>query len=336
MSAIKVVAEIGCNHNGKIDIAKKLLYEAKLAGADAAKFQLFKTECLVSPSADLAEYQKKNSHEDSQYAMLKKIELSRKDYIDIIAYSKELGIEVFATAFDLDTVDFLAENGQTIWKIPSGEITNLPLLEKIVSIKCDNKEIVLSTGMANLDEIDAAVHILEKSEHTSLTILQCNTQYPTNDEDMNINVLKTFEKRYPKWKIGLSDHSDGIIAALVAVGMGATFIEKHFTLDKNMLGPDHKASITPKELEELCAKLKKASTMLGTQEKRVSESERENITVVRKSIVASCNIKKGELFTEKNLTCKRPGMGMSPMRWHEILGRVSSRDYKENELIVED
>ncbi len=329
-----IVAEIGCNHNGSLDIAKRLLLKAKEAGADYAKFQLFKTELLVTESADLASYQQKNTNEASQFQMLKKLELSRDEYIDIVKYAENIGIQVFATAFDIESAEFLAGLGQRIWKIPSGEITNLPLLEKIADIKCADKEIVLSTGMSTIDEIAAATKVLEKSEDAKLIILQCNTQYPTLDDDMNLRVMDTLREKFPKWKVGLSDHSEGVVAALTSVGMGAVFIEKHFTLDKNMEGPDHKASITPEELKELCDGVRRASAMLGNPSKQVTKSELENRGVARKSIVAATDIKKGDVFSEKNLTCKRPGTGVSPMKWHEVVGTVADRDYRKDEAIV--
>ena len=336
MEHVCIVAEIGCNHNGDVNIAKELLIKAKEAGADYAKFQLFKAEKLVCPDAEMAEYQKQKVVEDSQFSMLKKLELSDEEYNELNRYAKEIGIEIFATPFDSDSVDYLASIGQYIWKIPSGEITNLPLLEKIASSECNHKEIILSTGMSTMDEISAAVSVLEKSRNTKFTILQCNTQYPTMDEDMNLLVLETLKEQFPKWKVGLSDHSENCIAAIAAVGMGATFIEKHFTLDKNMPGPDHKASITPDELQTLCVNIRRVEKMLGNRMKRVTDSELQNKNVARKSIVASKLIKKGELFSEDNLTCKRPGNGISPMRWHDIIGKVSDRDYNENDIIKHD
>ncbi len=333
MSKVKIIAEIGCNHNGNIDLAKEMLIRVKTAGADYAKFQLYKTEKLVSPSAEMAEYQKKNVQSDSQYQMLKSLELTQDDYKELIAFAGNLGIQIFATPFDLDSVKFLTECGQSIWKIPSGEITNLPLLEAIAEIDCNNKEIVLSTGMSTVEEIEAAVDILGRSRNTTFTVLQCNTQYPTKDTDMNLCVLDTFKGLFPNWNIGLSDHSEGIVGVILAVGMGVTFIEKHFTLDKKMAGPDHKASIEPNELKEMCDAIRRAEKMLGTAEKVVTESEKENRNVARKSIVAACSIKKGEIFSVDNLTCKRPGSGLSPMKWHDVIGLIADRDYEENEMI---
>lgn len=335
MNEIRIVAEIGCNHNGDIEIAKKLLDKAKEAGADYAKFQLFKTELLVSPSAAMADYQKENVEAASQFEMLKKLELSKDEYKLVKDYAQNIGIKAFATAFDIESANYLASIGQNIWKIPSGEITNLPLLENISQLKCEGKEIILSTGMSSIDEIKAAVKILETSRHTKFTILQCNTQYPTLDDDMNLRVINTFKEMFPKWEVGLSDHSVGTVAAITSVGMGISFIEKHFTLDKTMDGPDHKASIEPDELKQLCMDVRRAKCMLGTADKYVTYSETGNKAAARKSIVASKKIKKGELFSVDNLTCKRPGTGISPMRWHDIIGTTAKRDFETNEMIEE-
>lgn len=334
MSRIKIVAEIGCNHNGDVELAKKMMLEAKLAGADAVKFQSFVPENLVSKYAPKAEYQKHNDGEGSQLDMLRKLALSKEEYTGLVKYAKTLGIEIFSTPFDFESFAFLEEIGQQTWKIPSGEITNLPYLEHVAEIECGNKQIILSTGMSTIDEIRYAVQVLEKSQDTEFTILHCNTQYPTMPQDMNLRALHVLKDKFPKWKIGLSDHSAGIIASLVAVGMGAEFIEKHFTLDKNMPGPDHKASITPEELRQLCAGVRTAEEMLGCEEKRVTDSERQNIFIARKSIVAKQAIKEGEVFTEDNLTCKRPGNGISPMHWYEVLGKIAEKDYDEDEMIT--
>ncbi len=287
MEHVCIVAEIGCNHNGDINIAKDLLIKAKEAGADYAKFQLFKSEKLVCPDAEMAEYQKKNINDDSQFSMLKKLELSDDEYFELSEFARKIGIQIFATPFDNDSVDYLNSIGQYIWKVPSGEITNLPLLEKIAGVDCKNKEIILSTGMSTMEEISAAVLVLEKSKNTKYTILQCNTQYPTLDGDMNLLVLETLRKKFPKWNVGLSDHSEDCVAAIAAVGMGATFIEKHFTLDKNMPGPDHKASITPNELNTLCKNIRRVEVMLGDATKHVTNSELQNKNVARKSMIIS-------------------------------------------------
>lgn len=336
MSKVKIVAEIGCNHNGNVELAKRLVDEAAKAGADAVKFQTFVAEELVSSYAPKADYQKKDNADESQLDMIRKLELTREEYKEVKEYSENLGIEWFSTGFDMTSIDFLAGLDQQVWKIPSGEITNLPYLEKIRDIHCSNKWIILSTGMSNLDEIRFAVSVLEKSENTKFTILHCNTEYPTKDTDMNLRAMEVLREEFPKWEVGLSDHSEGIIASITAVGMGAAFIEKHFTLDKNLPGPDHRASITPDELKKLCDGIHRAEKMLGSKEKAVTDSERKNKKVARKSIVASRNITKGEELTADNITCKRPGNGISPIHWYDVIGTRANTDFNADELIVVD
>lgn len=333
MSKIKIVAEIGCNHNGDVGLAKEMIAIASRVGVDAVKFQSFVPENLVSYFAPKAEYQKINDTSNTQLDMLKKLALSDEEYVKLVSFANSLGIAMFSTPFDDISMNFLQSIGQSIWKVPSGEITNLPYLEKIAAIKCPNKEIILSTGMSNMEEIEKAIKILSNSQDTKFTILHCNTQYPTEPRDMNLRAMDTIHALAPEWLIGLSDHSEGIIAALVAVGLGAKFIEKHFTLDRAFPGPDHKASITPDELQELCKNIRTAELMLGTSEKEVTDSERENIIVVRKSIVAKRPIHKGEEFSEDNITCKRPGSGVSPMLWYSVIGSIAKRDYFKDELI---
>lgn len=333
MSDIQIVAEIGCNHNGSVELAKKMMREAKDAGVDAVKFQSFVPGNLVSRYAPKAEYQKQNDGNGSQLDMLKKMTLTEAEYLELVQYASNLDIQIFSTPFDFESFSFLKKIGQNIWKVPSGEITNLPYLQQIVAIECQNKQIILSTGMSTIDEVEFAINILRQSKNTSFTVLHCNTQYPTEPKDMNLRALNKLQELAPDWKIGLSDHSEGIVASLVVVGLGARFIEKHFTLDKDMPGPDHKASITPKELKELCIGIRKAEIMLGNEMKKVTESERNNIFVARKSIVAKREIMKNELFTEDNITCKRPGNGISPIHWYEVLGKIAEKDYKIDELI---
>lgn len=334
MKKIKIVAEIGCNHNGKYSIAKEMIKEAKINGADAVKFQTFVPSNLVSCYAQKAEYQKKfTDKNESQLDMIKKLELSNNEYIELKKYADSIGIEIFSTAFDLESIEFLKSLGQSIWKIPSGEITNLPYLKKIVEYECMGKEIILSTGMSNIDEIRYAVNILKDSKNTKFTILHCNTDYPTKDSDVNLRALNELEQLCPNWEIGLSDHSEGIIAAIVAVGMNISFIEKHFTLDKNMDGPDHKASIEPNELRELCISIRRAGEMLGESKKYVTKSERKNRSIARKSIVAKRKIEIGEIFSEDNLICKRPGNGISPIYWDDVIGKKSEHEFEEDELI---
>lgn len=336
MSNVKIVAEIGCNHNGDIALAKKLIEEAAKAGADAVKFQTFVAEELVSTYAPKADYQKIDNANESQLDMIRKLELTRDEYKEIKVYSESLGIEWFSTGFDMNSIDFLVSLNQRVWKIPSGEITNLPYLKKIRDISCLDKWIILSTGMSNLDEIRFAVSVLEKSKNTRFTILHCNTEYPTKDTDMNLRAMEVLKEAFPRWEVGLSDHSEGIIASITAIGMGASFIEKHFTLDRSLPGPDHRASITPDELKGLCDGIHRAEKMLGSKEKVVTDSERKNRKIARKSIVARRNIAKGEELTTENITCKRPGNGISPIHWYEVIGKKANADFHADELIVVD
>jgi len=333
MSDIKIVAEIGCNHNGDISLAKKMIFCAKDAGADAVKFQSFVPEKLVSIHAQKASYQKKNDGDGYQLDMLKRLRLTNNEYLELIDYAKNLDIQIFSTAFDFDSLLFLEKIGQKIWKVPSGEITNLPYLERIAAIDCLNKQIILSTGMSTVDDITYAIKVLERSKNTAFTILHCNTQYPTEDKDMNLLAINDLKRVAPNWKIGLSDHSKGIIAAITTVGLGVKFIEKHFTLDKCMVGPDHDASITPEELKELCVGVRRAESMLGSGIKGVTDSEKQNIFFARKSIVAKRKILKGEVFSKDNMTCKRPGNGISPVHWYEVLGKVAESDFEIDDFI---
>lgn len=333
MRGIQIVAEIGCNHNGSVELAKKMIKEAKEAGVDTVKFQSFVPENLVSEYAPKAEYQRKNDGNGSQLDMLKKLALKEKEYLELVKYALDLDIKIFSTPFDFESFYFLQKHGQNIWKIPSGEITNLPYLQKVAAIECQNKQVILSTGMSTVDEVRYAIDILKKSKNTKFTLLHCNTQYPTEPQDMNLRAMKKLQELAPDWDIGLSDHSEGIVASLVAIGLGAKFIEKHFTLDKGMPGPDHKASITPKELKELCLCVNKAEIMLGNDVKEVTESERQNIFVARKSIVAKRKIASGEIFSEENITCKRPGNGISPIYWYEVLGKEAKKDFEIDEFI---
>lgn len=311
MNKIYIVAEIGCNHNGDKKIAKELVDKAKECGVDAVKFQTFNSSLLISKYAEKAEYQKKTTGEnENQLDMTKKLELSHDDYIDLKKYAISLGLDVFSTAFDMESIDFLENDGQRIWKIPSGEITNLPYLEKIGKIVCERKIIVLSTGMSTIDEIQNAVKILNKEQKNRIIILHCNTEYPTPDNDVNISAVQDLKNNFPNMEIGFSDHSVGDIAAVMAVSYGISFLEKHFTLDKNLDGPDHKASATPEELKKLVENVRRAENIYGIGVKYVTDSERKNKKIARKSIIARRAIKKGEIFSEENLTCKRP------RKWH--------------------
>ncbi|MCH5201055.1 MAG: N-acetylneuraminate synthase [Oscillospiraceae bacterium] len=336
MSRIHIIAEIGCNHNGDKALAEKMVLKAKECGVDGVKFQTFSAEELISRYAPKAEYQKVTTGTaDSQLEMTKRLELSRQDYLELRDYAISLGLDVFSTPFDMGSIDFLSESGQSTWKIPSGEITNLPYLEKIAGIECDNRKIILSTGMATVEEIRTCLDVLLKSgaKQSEITILHCNTEYPTPDGDMNLSAISDLHQNFPDYKIGFSDHSVGSVAATVAAAMDIVMIEKHFTLDKNMPGPDHKASATPEELKAIVDNVRRAEIMLGSGKKLVTKSEEKNRIVARKSIIARRAIKKGEKFTEDNLTCKRPGSGISPMEWYNILGRTAERDFEEDELI---
>ena len=337
MSKIVIVAEIGCNHNGDYQIARKMVLKAKECGVDGVKFQTFNSEALISRFAPKADYQKVTTGTSTtQLEMTKKLELKGEDYLKLKEYALNLGLVVFSTPFDLDSIDFLYKNGQNIWKIPSGELTNLPYLEKIGSLKYENKNIILSTGMATIEEIKTAINVLIKNgtKESEITLLHCTTQYPAEDNEINLGAINDLKNNFPNFKIGFSDHSKGYIAAIGAAAIGVCMIEKHFTLDKNMQGPDHKASINPEELILLCENVRRIEKMLGCGKKVVTESEEKNKIAARKSIVAKCDIKKGEILTTKNITVKRPGNGISPMKWYEILGKKAEKDFKEDELIT--
>lgn len=339
MKPVYIVAEIGCNHNGSKELARKLVTEAKRCGVNAVKFQTFKASSLISRYAPKAAYQEKTTGtSDSQLEMTEKLELSHEDYLELRDYAQSLGLDVFSTPFDLESIDFLTDSGQTVWKIPSGEITNLPYLEKLGTLRCPDKKVIVSTGMATLTEIARCLDILEKNgtAREAITILHCNTEYPTPDEDVNVLAIGALQDRFPDYAIGFSDHSAGYLAAAGAVVLGISMIEKHFTLDKNLPGPDHKASATPDELKALCESVRRMEVLAGVREKRVTPSERKNKIVARKSIVARRSIQKGDVFTEANITCKRPGNGISPMDWYDLLGKRAERDFSEDELIQAD
>lgn len=325
-----IIAEAGVNHNGDIDIAKQMIDAAADAGADVVKFQTFKAENLVTQSAKKAEYQlQTTSKEESQLQMLKKLELSSQDHHELIKYAKDRQIGFLSTPFDLDSLQLLIDAGIDIIKLPSGEITNYPLLKKSAET---GKRIILSTGMSNIEEIKTAVKVLKINGAGEIILLHCNTQYPTPYEDVNLNAMKTIAEA-TGLLVGYSDHTIGIEVPVAAVAMGATVIEKHFTLDRNMEGPDHKASLEPHELKAMVSAIRNVEKAMGDGVKEPSKSEKENIGIARKSIVARKKIKKGEKFTEQNITTKRPGTGINPMRWNEILGTVAIRDFDEDELI---
>lgn len=338
MRKVFIVAEIGCNHNGDYQLAKKMVDVAKSCGVDAVKFQTFKADKLISKYAPKAEYQKiTTGTDDSQLEMTRKLELPYDEFIKLEKYARKLGLEVFSTPFDSESIDFLANQQQKVWKIPSGEITNLPYLEKIACLPIEGKKIIISTGMATIEEIQAALKILDDNgmSKKDITILHCNTEYPTPYQDVNLNAFCHLKRFFPDYSIGFSDHSAGYFAGIAAVPYGITFIEKHFTLDKNLEGPDHKASVIPEELRLLCEGIRAIEECLGSSEKSVTQSEAKNKVVARKSIIASRSIKKGETFTVDNITTKRPGNGISPMYWYDILGKQAEKDFLEDELITD-
>ena len=325
-----IVAEAGVNHNGSIELAKKLADKAKEIGADIVKYQTAKPQNLVSRYAKMAVYQMQNiGVEESQYSMLSKLTLPFDAFYEIYDHCRKIGIQFLSTPFETDSIDFLSGFDMPFWKIPSGEITNLPYLIKIAKTE---KPVVLSTGMANLDEVRAAIEILKNNGTSRITVLQCNTQYPTPYEDVNLNAMLTMKNEFGV-NVGYSDHTLGIEIPIAAVAMGATVIEKHFTLDRNMEGPDHKASLEPAEFKTMINSIRNVEVAMGDGIKKTSRSEAENIVVVRKSIIAKRDIKKGEILTDENITTKRPGCGISPMKWYEVIGTMAKRDFTEDELI---
>jgi N,N'-diacetyllegionaminate synthase len=327
-----IIAEAGVNHNGSLEIAKELIYAAANAGADYIKFQTFVTENLVSRDARQADYQKKNMGvETSQFEMLKRLEMSPEDHLEMIKSCDENGITFFSTAFDLESVDLLNNMNIPIWKIPSGEITNLPYLRKIGSL---GKTVIISTGMATLGEIEEAIRVLELAGTTrdNITVLHCTTEYPAPIDEVNLKAMITIGEAF-KVKYGYSDHTEGIEIPLAAVAMGASIIEKHFTLHKNMDGPDHRASLEPDELKKMIEGIRNIEKALGNGIKIPSSSELKNRIAARKSIIASRTIKRGEQFSIENLTVKRPGDGISPMLWENVLGAKAKRKYAQDEQI---
>ena len=330
--SVFIIAEAGVNHNGSIDLAKKLIDVASNAGADAVKFQSFKANNLTTKNAQKAMYQKETTNiEESQFDMLKKLELSIEMHKELISYCKNKKIIFLSSPFDHESIELLEDLGLEIFKIPSGEITNLPYLRHIGKL---GRKIILSTGMSNIDEVKNALDILINSgtKKENITVLHANTEYPTPMEDVNLRAMVTIGKELDI-KFGYSDHTLGIEVDIAAVAMGANCIEKHFTLDCNMEGPDHKASLEPNELKAMVAAIRNIELALGKNIKKPSKSELLNIQIVRKSIVAKTVIKKDEMFSEKNLTTKRPGGGTNPMKWDEIVGTKATKDYKEDELI---
>lgn len=336
MNRVFIVAEIGCNHNGSKELAYKMVDEAKKCGVDAVKFQTFKAKDLISCYAPKAEYQKETTGTaDSQLEMTAKLELSHDDLIELKAYAENLGLVVFSTPFDMGSVDFLDSIGQKLWKIPSGEVTNLPYLERIGRIKREGKKIIVSSGMATVEEMKTCINILVRAgtEERDIILLHCNTEYPTPDQDVNLLAIQDLKENFPNLSVGFSDHSVGYIAAVGAAILGISLIEKHFTLDKNLPGPDHKASATPDELRDLVKNVRRIEVMSGSEKKIVTDSERKNKIVARKSIVALKEIHAGEILSIDNITCKRPGNGISPMEWYNVLGKPAERDFGTDELI---
>lgn len=330
MDNVFIIAEAGVNHNGDINIARKLVDAAVEAGADAVKFQTFKAEELVCKDAKKAEYQKQSTRKDEcQLEMLKKLELNIYDHKELINYCNAKGIMFLSTPFDLQSIELLEELNMKIYKIPSGEITNFPYLKKIAGLK---KKIIMSTGMCYLNEVKDALDVLKENGSQDITILHCNTEYPTPIEDVNLNAMITMKNEL-NVKVGYSDHTLGIEVPIAAASMGASVIEKHFTLDKQMEGPDHKASLNPKELKLMVESIRKVEKALGSFKKEPSDSERKNLIIARKSIVAKYKIEKDQIFNEENLTCKRPGNGISPMMWNKIIGKKAMKNFGEDELI---
>ncbi|UTH00866.1 N-acetylneuraminate synthase [Macrococcoides canis] len=328
--SVYIIAEAGVNHNGDMNLAKKLIEEAANSGANAVKFQSFIADKLVTKTAERAKYQDRNTNNnDSQYNMLKKLELDYSKHKELQLYAKSLGIDFLSSAFDLESIDLLEELEMPMYKIPSGEINNVPYLEKIAKT---GKPIILSTGMCYLADIEFAIHLIKSQNNNNITILHCSTEYPTPMEDVNLKAMNTIESAF-NYPIGYSDHTEGIIIPIAAVARGAKIIEKHFTLDKNMEGPDHKASLEPEELKNMVDQIRALEVALGDGIKKPSSAELENMKVVRKSIVASQNINKGERFSEENLTLKRPGTGINPKQWYDLIGKESNFNYQKDEFI---
>ena len=333
MKRTLIIAEAGVNHNGDIAKAKALIDKGAEAGVDYVKFQTFKAGNLVTKQAKRAAYQDKNTQDnDSQYEMLKKLELSQKDHQELIDYCTQKGVKFLSTGFDFESLEFLAGLGITIAKVPSGEITNLPYLRKVATLF---PEVILSTGMANITEIKDAVKVLTDNgvSKDKITVLHCNTEYPTPMEDVNLKAMLHIQRELGV-PVGYSDHTLGIEVPIAAVALGATAIEKHFTLDKTLPGPDHKASLEPDELKAMVSAIRNIEKAIGGSGiKEVSASEAKNKPIARKSIVASKSIKKGDFFTEENITVKRPGIGISPMQWDEVIGKTAKKDFEEDDLI---
>lgn len=329
MNKVTIIAEAGVNHNGDIKLARKLAEVAKESGADIVKFQTAQLEALITRNAPTAEYQKNATKATSQRDMLRKLLLSYEDFIELSDYCREIGITFLSTPFDIQSIDFLKNIGCTMWKIPSGEITNWPYLVKIAEL---HQPIILSTGMSTLEEIRKTMEVLKCHGAGEITILHCTTAYPAPFKDVNLKAMTALEREF-KTPVGYSDHTTGIEVSVAAVGMGASIIEKHFTLDRNMEGPDHKASLEPEELKAMVSAIRNVEQALGNGVKEPAPAEIPNIMVARKSIVAKRKILKGDIYTEENITTKRPGGGISPMYWQKVIGMKANRDYEEDEMI---
>lgn len=327
----KIIAEIGVNYNGSMEIAKRMVDEIARCGVDVAKFQTAVPENLVSRFAQKADYQKETTGgEESQLEMIRKIMLPLEAFAEVKAYCEKAGVEFLSTPFDLESIDYLDSLGMRLWKVPSGEVTNLPYLIKIART---GYPVIMSTGMCTLTEISEAVDVLNHYGAGDLTILHCTTEYPAPKDEVNLRAMDTLRETFGV-PIGYSDHTEGIEVSLAAVARGATVIEKHFTLDKNMEGPDHKASTEPAEFRQMVQSIRNIERALGQGGKTVSPSEARNMTAARKSIVAARKITQGEVFTEDNLTTKRPGDGIGPMRWFEVIGQKAPKDFEQDEKVV--
>ncbi len=326
---IYIIAEAGVNHNGSFDLACKLADAAKKAGADCIKFQTFKSDNLVSKYAQKADYQKNTTGDGTQADMLKKLELSFDEFSALKDYCDRIGISFLSTPFDPESIDFLNSIDMPFWKIPSGEVTDYPYL---VTLAKTGKPVVMSTGMCSVEEIREAVDVLRSNGTRDIKLLHCNTEYPTPYEDVNLLAMQSMSELFGL-EVGYSDHTNGIEVPIAAAALGAVIIEKHFTLDRNMTGPDHKASLEPCELTTMVESIRHIEKSLGTGVKVPSPSETKNIGIARKSIVAKRKIQAGEILSEDNVTAKRPGTGISPMRWPDVIGAEAKRDFEEDELI---
>lgn len=331
---VLVIAEAGVNHNGELDTAKRLVDVAAEAGADLVKFQTFKAEKIASGAAKKARYQMRNeggTEANNQLEMLKRLELSKADHAALMDHCSARGIGFFSTAFDIDSLDFLSELGFEQFKVPSGEITNLPYLRRLAGF---GRDLIVSTGMASMGDIEAAIEAIEGAglPRSRITVLHCTTEYPAPFEDVNLRAMNTIGQAFGV-QVGYSDHTQGIEVSLAAVALGATVIEKHFTLDRTLPGPDHEASLEPYELTALVQGIRRIEKALGRPEKRPTASEADNVVVARKSIVAARAIVAGELFSDENLTAKRPGTGISPMHWDQVVGYAAPRDFAVDEEI---